>query len=92
MSGARCYICGKHRVIGRQISHSGVRTQRIFKPNLHWKRISIDGQMARIKMCTKCLKRMKKNAEEKVPKVSKVPEVSNAETASEIQAENVASA
>ncbi|MBI3290375.1 50S ribosomal protein L28 [Candidatus Microgenomates bacterium] len=79
MHGARCYICGKGRVIGRQVSHSGVRTQRIFKPNLHWKRILIDGQKARIKMCTKCLKRMKKNASEKVPKVSNVPKVPKAD-------------
>ena len=66
----RCNICGKGKVIGRQISHSGVRTQRIFKPNLHWKRILIDGQIARIKICTRCLKRMKKDAAEKVTPAS----------------------
>ncbi|MBI4059400.1 50S ribosomal protein L28 [Candidatus Microgenomates bacterium] len=58
----RCAICGKGKVVGRNVSHSGVHTRRVFLPNLHWKKIVLDGKKVQIKICTKCLKRMKKNA------------------------------
>ena len=61
MSGARCYICGKKRMVGRQVSHSGVRTPRIFRPNLQWRRVNLGGTLVRIRICTKCLKRLKKD-------------------------------
>lgn len=88
----RCHICGKGKVVGRSVSHSGVRTRRIFKPNLHWKRITVDGQITRIKMCTRCLKRMKKNAAEKTEQVEKVTQVTQVDQEKETPlVENVAS-
>lgn len=60
MSGARCAICGKKRIVGRNVSHSGVRTPRVFRPNLQWKQVVLGGNKVRIRTCTKCLKRLKK--------------------------------
>ena len=65
-----CDMCGKGRMVGRtHTHHPGVaggrwkkrapKTQKIFKPNLHWARIAIDGGMKRMRLCTSCLKRAK---------------------------------
>lgn len=66
----QCVLCGKGRMVGRQHTHHpGVaggrwkkrapKTQKIFKPNLHWARVKIDGAMKRVRLCTKCLRRAK---------------------------------
>lgn len=57
--------------------HSGVaggrwkkrapHTQKIFKPNLHSARIVVDGVPKRVRLCTKCLRSLRKSA--KVTKV-----------------------
>lgn len=63
----RCDICGKGRVIGRTQRHKrGVagkrwlrraqKTVKIFKPNLQYKKIGDK----RMRICTKCLKKLKK--------------------------------
>lgn len=64
----QCFLCHKGRMVGRQHRHHpGVaggrwkkrapKTQKIFKPNLHWARVKIDGGMKRVRLCTKCLRR-----------------------------------
>lgn len=55
----RCEICKKGRQVGHNVSHSKRRTRRIFKPNLHWARITVDGITKRLRLCTKCLRRAK---------------------------------
>ena len=67
MSG-KCDLCGKHTTFGRNIrhKHSGrwkrkaPRTSRTFKPNVHRKRITIDGKQVRMNVCTACLRTMLK--------------------------------
>ena len=77
----KCVMCGKGRMVGKQHKHHpGVaggrwlkrapKTQKIFKPNLHWSRVPIDGIMKRARLCTKCL-RIAKEKMKKEP-VSKV--------------------
>lgn len=67
----RCDICDKKSQIGRQSRHHrGVagkqwmkraqKTLRIFKPNIQ--AVTVDG--IRLKVCTKCLKLIKKGKEE----------------------------
>jgi|Deesub1362A_J573_1020465.scaffolds.fasta_scaffold04704_3 large subunit ribosomal protein L28 len=56
---AKCYICGKGTIIGRQISHSHRVTPRKFKANLHAKRIIVDGKIKKVKLCTKCLRKVR---------------------------------
>lgn len=81
----RCEICKKGRMVGRQHTHHpGVaggrwkkrapQTQKIFKPNLHVARVKVDGQMKRMRLCTKCLRRLKEGMKKKV-QVKKATEV-----------------
>lgn len=32
------------------------KTQKIFKPNLHWTKIVVDGNFKKVRLCTKCLR------------------------------------
>ncbi|OGH07218.1 MAG: 50S ribosomal protein L28 [Candidatus Levybacteria bacterium RBG_16_35_11] len=52
----RCVNCGKGIMYGHNVSHSKRRTRRIFKPNLHRARITINGTTKKVKLCTKCLR------------------------------------
>jgi large subunit ribosomal protein L28 len=67
-----CYHCGKGVLFGRSHTHHrGVaggrwkkrapKTQRIFEPNLQAVQIMLNGVEKRVKLCTKCLKRVKKD-------------------------------
>ena len=67
-----CYHCGKGKIYGRQHTHHrGVaggrwkkrapKTQKIFEPNLQPIHIMISGVKKRVQLCTKCLKRIKKD-------------------------------
>lgn len=66
--GAKCALCSKGIMIGRQHKHHpGVaggrwkkrapKTQKIFRPNLHAAHIAIGGMRRKVKLCTKCLRR-----------------------------------
>ncbi len=71
----KCYNCGKTILFGRSHTHHrGVaggrwkkrapKTQRIFKPNLQVFKILEAGKVKRVKLCTKCIKRIKKDLKE----------------------------
>lgn len=71
----KCFNCDKGRMVGRSHTHhpgvAGGRwkkkapvVQKIFKPNLHWARIAVDGAMKRVRLCTKCLRRAKTSIKE----------------------------
>lgn len=53
---ARCFFCGKKTMFGNNVSHAGNRTTRKFKANIKKVRISLDGKLKKIKVCTKCIK------------------------------------
>ncbi len=57
---ARCMICGKTRSFGHNVSHSKRRTNRDFKPNVHRKRLMLDGQLVRLDVCSRCIRTMTK--------------------------------
>lgn len=68
----QCYYCGKGVMFGRSHTHHrGVaggrwkkrapKTRKIFKPNLHKVEIIEDKKIKRVKLCAKCLKRIKKD-------------------------------
>lgn len=72
-----CYHCGKAVLFGRSHTHHrGVaggrwkkrapKTQRIFHANLQVMKISIEGKTKSVKLCTKCLKRIRKDMKEGV--------------------------
>lgn len=62
---AQCVVCDKKTVIARQISHSGIHTRRLFRPNLH----KYLGKM----YCTKCLRMVKRKTMLKKESAPKQP-------------------
>lgn len=56
----KCMNCGKGVMYGHNVSHSKRRTRKIFKPNLHSSRIETTTGFVRLKLCTKCLRTIKK--------------------------------
>jgi len=75
ISGMPCFYCDKGVLYGRtHTHHRGVaggrwkkrapKKQRIFEPNLHKMDIMEDGKVKRVKLCMKCLKRIKKDLKE----------------------------
>lgn len=72
-----CFHCGKGTLLGRSHTHHrGVaggrwkkrapKVARIFKPNLQKVSIQENGQVFTVKVCTKCVKRVKKDVREGV--------------------------
>lgn len=68
----KCFHCGKGVMFGRSHTHHrGVaggrwkkrapKTARLFHPNLQPVKIMLDGKEKRVKLCMKCLKRIKKD-------------------------------
>jgi large subunit ribosomal protein L28 len=78
----KCMNCGKGVMYGHNVSHSKRRTPRVFKPNLHSARIETTTGFVRLKLCTKCLRTVKK------VKLVAVPETAaqNTETVPQIAA------
>jgi large subunit ribosomal protein L28 len=56
----KCMNCGKGVMYGHNVSHSKRRTRKIFKPNLHSARVQTTTGFVRLKLCTKCLRTIKK--------------------------------
>jgi len=66
----KCEICSKKSYAGRSHTHhTGVAggqwkkraqtTLRTFKPNLHFVTLSIGGAFKKVRICAKCIKRVK---------------------------------
>ena len=56
----RCEICGKKPGKGHKVSYSKKRTIRRFKPNIQKVLVLKDGKWQRMKVCTKCRRRLLK--------------------------------
>ena len=52
----KCEICGKGPQYGHNVSHSKVRTNRRFLPNLQIGRVRIGTRVVRARVCTRCLR------------------------------------
>ena len=59
--GMKCNNCGKGVMYGHNVSHSKRRTPRVFKPNLHVVRIAVNGRSIKTRLCTKCLRVVKRS-------------------------------
>ncbi len=53
---ATCYVCGKTRMVGNNVSHSNRKTKRVFKPNLQKIKIMTDKGPKRTYVCTRCIR------------------------------------
>lgn len=70
----QCDICHKNSMRGNLVSHSKQRTHRLYRPNLHVAKTLILGVQKSLRVCTKCLRTLKKNGSIKVfkPQILKV--------------------
>jgi len=72
----KCFLCQKGNQTGRHISHrhSGLwkkkapKKKRVFKANFHWAKMEVKGASRRVKLCSDCLSRMKKEGKVNVKK------------------------
>lgn len=53
---ASCFICGKTRTVGNNVSHANNRTKRQVLPNLQRTKIVSDSGTKREYVCTRCLR------------------------------------
>lgn len=58
---AACQLCGKSKTFGHNVSFSKRRTNRDYKPNVHKKRLVIDGMAIRVNVCTRCQRTLGKS-------------------------------
>jgi large subunit ribosomal protein L28 len=53
---AKCQYCGKGVTFGVTVSHSHIRTNRPFKPNVKRVKALVDGAPKHVYVCTRCLR------------------------------------
>lgn len=53
---ASCFICGKARTVGNNVSHANNRTKRQVLPNLQRTKVVTDSGTKREYVCTRCLR------------------------------------
>ena len=51
-----CDVCGKKPAAGNTVSHSHKKTRRWWKPNIQKVKVSINGEIKSIRVCSNCLK------------------------------------
>ena len=56
----KCVNCGKGVMYGHEVSHAKNRKKRLFLPNLHKVRVPFGGATKIMRLCTKCLRLLKK--------------------------------
>lgn len=56
---AKCQFCGKKTRSGRRVSHSERKTPRKFRPNIQKITLTLGGLRLKMKLCTKCIKKLK---------------------------------
>lgn len=57
----QCAVCKKRGQRGNIVSHSKRRSKHIYRPNLRWAVIFLDGVIQRARICMDCLSRLKKD-------------------------------
>ncbi len=58
---SKCINCNKGAVAGHMVSHAKNRLKRLFKPNLQKYVVLEKGYKKSVTLCTKCIKRLKKD-------------------------------
>ena len=53
---AKCEICGKTPQKGIQLSHSHIKSKRVWAPNVRRVKVDMDGHIKRLNVCTRCLR------------------------------------
>ena len=55
-----CEVCGKGKMKGNTVSHSNRKANKHYDVNLQETTMEINGEMKKVKACTKCIKTSKK--------------------------------
>lgn len=58
-------------VAGAQWRKRAQKTLKVFRPNLHWARIAVNGTRKRVRLCTKCLRLAKRAMSESSARATK---------------------
>jgi len=58
---AMCEMCGKTKRSGNNVSHSNLKTKRLFRPNIQATTIMLNGRPKQVKLCTRCIRTMAKS-------------------------------
>ena len=53
---AKCDVCGKGVVFGIKVSHSHIRSNRTWKPNVRKVKAIVNGSVKSVNVCTRCLR------------------------------------
>ncbi|PKM75755.1 MAG: 50S ribosomal protein L28 [Firmicutes bacterium HGW-Firmicutes-15] len=53
---ANCEVCGKGVSFGKKYSHSHIRTNRQWKPNVQRVRVIVEKTPTKLYVCTRCLR------------------------------------
>lgn len=53
---AKCFVCGKLRMAGQNVSHANNITKRSFNINIQSVRALVEGRPKQIKVCTRCIR------------------------------------
>ena len=53
---AKCYVCGKGITFGKTHSHSHIRTNRQWKPNVQRVKVVANGTPKKMYVCSRCLR------------------------------------
>ncbi|MFH1830777.1 MAG: 50S ribosomal protein L28 [Pseudomonadota bacterium] len=51
-----CEICGKGRLVGRNVSHANNKSPKVSLPNLQNIKIARNGSTYRAKVCARCIR------------------------------------
>ena len=52
----RCDVCDKGRQVGHKVSHSNIKSPKIWLPNLQKVKAVVDGKPVRLTLCTRCIR------------------------------------
>jgi len=53
---AKCFVCGKGRMAGQNVSHANNKTKRTFNANLQPVRALVAGRARNVVACTRCIR------------------------------------
>ncbi|HEU4763058.1 MAG TPA: 50S ribosomal protein L28 [Gemmatimonadales bacterium] len=51
-----CSVCGKGPTSGNNVSHANNKTKRRWYPNLQTVRVTREGSVRRVQVCTQCIR------------------------------------
>ena len=59
--GRICSLCGKAQISGNNVSHSNIKTRRVWKTNVHKVKVTLpSGEVKRQYVCTRCQRTLRK--------------------------------